>query len=199
MLLLSLTKNDDPKTITANAISKRDFTEINQKEYVTTLNRLSNDGINVTKAAVKILNDTSFTFFLPQHAMYFRQDDCLSYMLLPQKKELDVDTLVSLFKSVNPNSQKSILYTLWFAYTCKGDSLINAVIDDKTLNKEVSKYAEELVKSPDLSNEIKVQVKALDKNQADEFRKRALKRFSDEALDELMISTLALRNDTNCR
>jgi hypothetical protein len=198
-LLLSLSNNDNDKTVAASAIAKCDLTDIDRKEYVTTLNRLSNDGINVTKAAVEILKDTSFSFFLPQHVMYFRQGDCLTYMLLPQKKEFYVDTLISLFKSVNTNSQKSILYTFWFAYSCKGDSLINAAINDKTLSKEVSKYAKELMKSPDLSNEIKEQIKSMDANQIDEFRKESLQHFSDEALDELMITTLALRKDTNCR
>ena len=198
-LLLSLTKNDDDKTIAASAIAKCDLTDIDSKEYVTTLNRLSNDGINVTTAAVKILNDTSFSFFLPQHVMYFRQGDCLTYMLLPQKKEFYVDTLLSIFKSVNPNAQKSILYTFWFAYTCKGDSLINAAMNDKSLSKEVSKYATELMKSPHLNNEIKEQIKSMDANQIEELRKESLQHFSDEALDELMISTLALRKDINCR
>jgi len=104
---------------------------------------------------------------------------------------LYVDTLISLFKS--------ILYTCWFAYTSKGDSLINAAISDKTLSKEVSKYAKKLMKSPDLSNEIKEQIKSMDANQIEGFRKESLQRFSDEALDELMISTLVSRKDANCR
>jgi hypothetical protein len=198
-LLLSLTKNDYDNTIAASAIAKCDLADIEPKEYVKTLNRLANDGIDVTKASVKILNDTSFFFFLPQHVMYFRQDNCLTYMLLPQKKEFYVDTLISLFKSVNPNAQKSILYTFWIAYTCKGDSLINDAMDDKTLSKEVSKYAKELMKSPDLSSEIKKQINSMEANQIEEVRKESLRRFSDEALDDLMISTLALRKNTNCR
>jgi hypothetical protein len=199
MLLLSLSETDNDKTIAANAIAKCDLADIDQKEYVTTLNRLSNTGINVTKAAVRILNDTSFTFFLPQHVMYFRQGECLTYMLLPQNKDFYVDTLISMFKSVNQNSQKSILYTFLYAYTCKGDSLINAVIEDRTISKAVSSFAKELMKSPHLTNDIKGQINEIGKNGVDEFRRKALQRFSDEALDDLIISTLALRKSVNCR
>jgi len=199
MLLLSLSKNDNDKTAAAEAIAKCDLSDIDQQEYVRTLNQLSNDGINVTKAAVQVLKDTSFDFFLPQHVMYFRQGDCLTYMLLPQKAEFYVDTLMLLFKSVNTNSQKSILYLLWFAYTCKGDSLINSAIYDRTLNKEVSSYAKELMKSGQLDNETKRQINSMTRSQVEELRNGSLRRFSDEALDELMISTLALRKDTNCR
>jgi hypothetical protein len=199
ILLLSLSKNDNDKNIAANAIAKCDLADIDRKEYVTTLNGLSNAGINVTKAAVRILNDTSFTFFLPQHVIYFRQGDCLTYMLLPQKKEFYVDTLISMFRSVNHNSQKSILYTFWYAYTCEGDSLINAVIQDRTISKEISTYAKELMVPPSLTDDIKKRLKAMSKNQVDELRRKALQRFSDEAMDELTISTLALRKNVNCR
>jgi len=199
ILLYSLSNTASDKTIAANSIAKCDLSDIPPKAYVGILNEFSNDGINVTKAAVKILNDTAFSFFLPQHVMYFRQGDCLSYMLLPEKQELYIDTLISLFKSVNPNSQKAILYTLWFAYNCKGDSLIKLSINDNTLNKEVRDYAKEMLKSPDMTNEIRQQINSLDKNQIDELRKKSLTRFSDEALDELMLSTLALRKSENCR
>ncbi len=198
-LLLYLSKSENDKIIAANAIAKCNLTDINHKEYVTTLNGLSNDGINVISAAVKILNDTSYSFYLPQHAMYFTQSYCLIYMLLPQKQELYVDTLISLFKSVNPNSQKAILNTLWFAYTCKGDSLIKAALVDKSLSKDVNDYADEIMKSSDLSNEVKEYIKTIDKNQLDMIRKESLQRFSDEAIDELTITTLALRKDVNCR
>jgi hypothetical protein len=199
VLLYSLSDTKNDKTMAANAIANCDLSDIPPEAYVGILNEFSKDGIDVTKAAIKILNDTAFTFFLPQHAMYFNQGECLAYMLLPEKKEFYVDTLIFLFKSVNSNSQKSILYTLWFTYSCKGDSLIKASVNDKTISKDVSNYAKDMMKSPELPNEIKEQIKSLDKSKIDELRKKSLTRFSDEALDELMLSTLALRKNENCR
>lgn len=187
-LLLSLSKYQGDKTLAANAIAKCGIAEVNRQEYVTTLNRLANDGANVTNAAIKILSDTGYTFFLAQHAMYFSQGDCLTYMLLPQNPELYIDQLLYLFKSGDSKSRKSILYTCWFSYTCKGDSLINTTMNDKTIDKEVAKYSEELMGSPALSWEIKQQIEMMDQPKIDELRKESLEGFSDEALDELMIS-----------
>jgi hypothetical protein len=198
-LLYSLSNTENDKTIAANAIANCDLSDISTKAYVGILNELSNDGINVTRAAVKILNDTAFSFFIPQHVTYFRQADCLAYMLLPGKQDFYIDTLISLFKPANPNAQKSILYTLWLSYSCKGDSFIRASMTDKTLNKDVSDYAKEMMKSPELPFETKQQINSLNKRQMDELRRKSLRRFSGEALDELMLSTLALRKNQNCR
>ena len=199
VILCSISNTENDKMIAANSLAKCDLSDIPSEAYVRILNEFSNDGINVTRAAVKILNDTAFTFFLPQHAMYFNQGDCLAYMLLPGKQDFYIDTLISSFKFVNPNAQKSILFTSWLSYTCKGDSLIRASMTDKTLNKDVSDYSKEMMKSPELTNEIKEYINSLNKSQIDDLRKKSLKRFSDEALGELMLSTLALRKNENCR
>ena len=198
LLLCSLSNNENDKSLAANSLAKCDLSDVPSEAFVKVLNELSNDGINVTRAAVKILNDTAFNFFLPQHAMYFNQGDCLAYMLLPGKQEFYIDTLISLFKSVNPTAQKSILYTLWISYSCKGDSLIKSSMTNKTLDKDVSDFSKEMVKSPKLTNEIKEYINSLDESQIDDLRKKSLKRFSDEALDELMLSTLALRKKDLC-
>jgi hypothetical protein len=198
VMLCALSNTENDKTIAANSFSKCNLSDIPPEAYVRILNEFSNDGINVTRAAVKILNDTAFTFFLPQHAMNFNQADCLTYMLLPGKQDFYIDTLISIFKLVNPNAQKSIIYTLWFSYSCKGDSLIRASMTDKTLNKDVSDFSKEMI-SPELTNAIKEYINSLNKSQIDDIRKKSLKRFSDEALDELVLSTLALRKNENCR
>ena len=198
VILCSLSNTENDKTIAVNSFAKCDLSDIPSEAYVRILNEFSNDGINVTKAAVRILNDTVFNFLLPQHAMYFNQGDCLAYMLLPGKQDFYVDTLISIFKLVNPHAQKSIIYTLWFSYSCKGDSLIRASMTDKTLNKDVSDFSKEMI-SPELTNAIKEYINSLNKSQIDDIRKKSLKRFSNEALDELVLSTLALRKNENCR
>lgn len=198
-LLLSLSKNYLDKQLAANAIAKCDLDDINQKEYVTILSRLSNEGINVTNAAIKILYETSFSFFIPQHAMTFNQGYCLSYMLLPEKPKLWVDTLVSLFKTVAPNSQIAIITIFWFAYTCTGDSLINSAMKDNSLNKEVREYCKKIMGYTNLSKDQKDYIKMIGKNELDNLRKESLKRFSDEAIDELDLTTRVMRKDKSCR
>jgi hypothetical protein len=198
VILCSISNTENDKTIAANSLAKCDLSDIPPEAYVRILNEFSNDGINVTRATVKILDDTAFTFFLPQHTIYFNQGDCLAYMLLPGKQDFYIDTLISFFKLVNPNAQKSILYTLWLSYSCKGDSLIRASMTDKTLNKDVSDFSKEM-NSPELTDAIKEYINSFNKSQIDDLRKKSLKRFSDEAPDELVISTLALRQKENCR
>jgi hypothetical protein len=61
-------------------------------------------------------------------------------------------------------------------------------MNDKTIDKEVAKYSEELMRSPALSWEIKQQIEMMDQSKIDELRKESLEGFSNEALDELMIN-----------
>lgn len=197
-LLLSLTNSKVDKELAIEAISKCDLDDISQKIYVQTLNKLANDGIDVTKAAVKILSDEKFSFFIPQHAMSFNQGYCLTYMLLPQPNCNYVDTLINMYKTVKPTSQKSIITTLWFAYTCKGDSFLKSIMTDNTMEKEVREYAKKIMGYTKLSKDQQEYLKAISKDELDNLRKDALKRFSDEAIEELDMTTRVQRKDNNC-
>jgi len=198
-LLMSLSQTSLDKKIAAQAIAKCDISDIDRKLYVSALNNLANDQIDVTSAAIKILADTGYSFFLPQHAMTFTQGYCLTYMLVPQKPELYTDTLISIFKKVNPIAQKSIITVFWFAYTCKGDSLINSVLNDESIDKDVRKYAKEATRSVNLSKEQKKYAESINKDELGQLRKQSLLRFSDEALDDLLLTTTIIRKDNKCR
>ncbi len=197
-LLLSLTNSKADKELAIEAIAKCDLEDISQKIYVKTLNGLANEGFNVTKPAIKILYADNFSFFIPQHVMTFNQGYCLTYMLLPQQDTKYVDTLTTIFKSLKPSAQKSIITTLWFAYTCKGDLLLNSIITDKTLDKEVREYAEKIMGYTTLGEEQQEYIKAIGKDQLDNLRKYALNRFSDEAIGELDMTTRVQRKENNC-
>lgn len=197
-LLLSLTNSKADKELAIEAISKCDLDDISQKIYVKTLNNLANEGLDVTIAAVKILADEKYSFFIPQHAMTFNQGYCLTYMLLPQQNFNYVDTLINMFKTVNPTSQNSIITTLWFAYTCKGDNFLKLIMIDNTMEKEVREYAKKIMGYTKLSKEQQEYLKAISKDELDNLRKDALKRFSDEAIEELDMTTRVQRKDNNC-
>ena len=197
-LLLSLTNSIADKELAIKAISKCDLDDISQKIYVMTLNNLANKGLDVTIAAVKILSDESYSFFIPQHAMSFNQSYCLTYMLLPQSNFNYVDTLINMFKTVKPTSQKSIITTLWFAYTCKGDNFLKSIMADNTIEKEVKEYAKKIMSYTKLSKDQQKYLKVISKDELDNLRKDALKRFSDEAIEELNMTTRVQRKDNNC-
>ena len=197
-LLLSLTKNRADKVLAIEAIAKCDLADISQKIYVKTLNGLANEGFDVTEPAIKILYGDNFSFFIPQHAMTFNQGYCLTYMLLPQPNTNYVDKLTTIFKSLKLSSQKSIITALWFAYTCKGDLFLNSIMTDKTLDNEVSAYAKKIMGYTKLGKDQIEYITAIGKDQLNNIRIDALKRFSDEAIGELDMTTRVQRKENNC-
>jgi len=198
-LLFSLSNKIADKNLVAQTLVKADLDDLSPESYTRLLNSLANDGVDVTVAALKILQDDKFSFFVPQHSLTINQGYALAYMLLPQKNLSYVDKLISLFKTASPNSQKSILMTLWFAYSCKGDALLKATIDDKSLSKEIRDFAKDAMDHGKLGKEETDYVLTLNKAALQELRTKALARFSDEALGELDLTTKVLRRDGNCQ
>ena len=198
-LLLSLSKTKPDKTLAATSIAKCDIDDISQELYFTTLNKLSNDGIDVSSAALKILTDPNFSFFIPQHALNFNQGYCLTWLLLPLDPILYSDSLITAFKKADPSAQNSIITTFWFAFTCKGDSLIRSAMNDKTIKKDVRDYAKKIMGYTNLTKDQNEYIKTLGANELKTIRAESLKRFSDEAIEELDMTTRVLRRDGKCR
>lgn len=197
-LLLSLSPNKSDKELAIDAIVKCDLDDISQKMYVSTINKLAHDNINVTPAAIKILQDDNFSFFLPEHAMTFNHGYCLAYMLLPQKNYIYIDTLISLFPTVSTISKKSIITTLWFAYSCKGDNFLKSIMTSQELNKEVREYAKKIMNFTKLTKDQQEYLKIIGRDNLGEVREMSLQRFSDEAIVELDMTTRIMRNETSC-
>lgn len=197
-LLLSLSQAKTDKELAVQTIAKCGLDDISQKIYVNTLNKLAQDGIDVTPAAVKILHDDKFSFFLPQHAMTFNQGYWLTYMLLPQKNNGYVDTLISMFPTISTTAQKSIITTLWFAYSCKGDEFLKTTMTNQTIDKEVREYAKRLMGYTKLTRDQKEYLKMIGKEHLYEIRAMSLQRFSDEAISELDMTTRVMRSEKNC-
>jgi hypothetical protein len=197
-LLLSLSQARSDKALAALAIAKCDLDDISRRIYVAALNSLAQDGIDVTPAAVKILNDDKFSFFIPQHAMTFNQDYSLAYMLLPQKTNGYVNTLISMFPRMSTTAKKSIVSTLWFAYSCKGDEFLKSILANKAVDKEVRSYVKKIMGYTKLTREQKDYLKMVGKEHLDEIRVASLQRFSDEAITELDMTTRVLRSERTC-
>jgi hypothetical protein len=197
-LLLSLSTAQNDKQMAADAIARCHIDDIDRKIYVTTLNRLANDGVNVTAAAIKILSDDKYSFFIAQHALTFDQGYCLSYMLVPQKELNYIDTLASLFKTVSDTAQYAIATTLWFSAACKGDAFLRSVAEDNSVKKEVRDYIRKLVTNKGLMKEEEEMAKKLSKGDIKAMRVNSLRRFSDEAIEELDFTTRLLQRELKC-
>lgn len=198
-LLLSLSQAYTDKELAVKAMAKCDLDDISPKAFVTMLSRLAQEGIDVTLAAIKILNDDQFSFFIPQHAMTFNQGYCLTYMLLPQKTNHYVDTLISKFPTVSTVSKKSIITTLWFAYSFKGDDFIKSIMVNQSTVREVSEYAKRIMGNTKLTKDQKQYLKMIGKENLEVIREMSLQRFSDEAIEELDMTTRVLRTDKSCQ
>jgi len=198
-LLLSLSETKADKELAVSAIAKCNLDDISQKMYVTALNKLAQDGVDVTMAAVRILSDDKFSFFLPQHSMTFNQGYCLTYMLLPQQSTNYIDTLISMFPTVSTTSKKSIITTLWFACSCKGDNFLKSIGANQTVEKEVKEYAKKIMGYTKLRKDQQEYIKMAGKENLAGIRKTSLQQFSDEAIDELDMTTRVWRSEGNCQ
>jgi hypothetical protein len=197
-LLLSVSRRPHDKALAADAIARCDLNDISRRAYVGVLNQLANEGANTTKAALKILQDKEYGFVLEQHAMFFNQSYCLAYTLLPLPPGQYVDSLVNHFYRVNENAQKAIITTLWFAYSCKGDTLLRAAATDAALKPAVREYAQKILSYTTIPKEYTHLVKSATDREISEMRKNALRRFSDEAISELDVTTRWWRKKEKC-
>jgi len=198
-LLMSLSEGKADKELAAYAISKCDLNDIDRKLYVSRVNKLAREGVNSTPAAVKILQDDKYSFFLVEHAMTFNQGYCLSYMLLPQVSSVYVDTLISIFPTASKTARFSIVTTLWFAYSCKGDEFLKVIMTDLKVEKEVREYAKKIMQSTKLTKDQEDYLKTAGKEHLDEIRSLSLRRFSDEAISDLDFTTRVMRSEKNCQ
>lgn len=198
-LLLSISKAFDDKKNVLNAILKSDLSDIDRRTFVATLNYLAKSGLNTTEAALKILDDKEFKFFIPEHSFYFNQGYCLTYSLLPANTDFYLKAVVSRFKEEKDvNAQKSIVTLLWFANTCNGNDFLKELTKDKGIDQEVADYIDDL-----LTRKFKKEkyYKELDNMNYDDLVKAQIastNRMSDEAIYELDYITKLLRKN-NCR
>ncbi len=198
-LLMIISKRQADLKIAAEAFSKSNIKDLDPKVYVSLLSQLAQNNVNVTDAAVKILEDSTFSFFIPQHAMYFNQGYSLTYCLLPLNPNAYVDTLITIFQQTQDiQVQKSIITTLWFSYSCKGDTFLLSLNETNSLAKEVAFYAKRLLANDELDRNYKRKLKKMNANELEEMKQSALMRFSDEAIYDLDFVTKAKRKKSVC-
>lgn len=198
-LLLSLSKSVKDKQIVLDAVLKSDLADIDRRTLVSTLNYLAKSKLNTTEAALKILDDKEFQFFLPEHSFYFNQGYSLTYSLLPTNPNYYLTAVTSRFKEEkDTKTRKSIVTFLWFSNTCDGNEFLKSIATDKTLDKELVDYTNDL-----LTRKLKKEkyYKEMDSMSFDDLIKvqtASTNRMSDEAIYELDYVTKLLRKN-NCR
>jgi hypothetical protein len=199
LLMMSNKKNNIDDKLIVNSFSKADIRDLNPKVLTTLSNTLARRGANTTPIAISILKDTTFSFFIPAHSFEFNQGYCLSYVLLPINNNLYLNKLTANFNSLPDHSKKSILTTIWFGYSCKGDKFLKKVASGKKHSKKVRKYAESLLANNKVYPEItKIMIKLYGDN-SDDLWNSSLEQFSDEAIFNLDYVTRFRRQNEQCR
>ncbi len=199
-LLLILSKSNSDKEICAKSFEKCDINDLDPKIYFSLISYLSKNNINTTNASIKILEDSTFHFFVPEHALDFTQGYCLTYLLLPLDSNFYTDTLIKIFNHTKYiSTQKSIITALWFSYSCKGDEFLLKINEGNALNKDISDYAYKLLKDKKLEREYRKQLNKINQNKLVEIQKSALNRLSDEAILDLDFATKARRIKYSCQ
>lgn len=85
------------------------------------------------------------------------------------------------------------------SYTCRGDSLLQAVMNDNTVHVDVSDYAQRMMGYTKLDKDQKARLKTISREELDTVRKEALQRFSDEAIEDLDMTTRLRRKESSCQ
>ena len=198
-LLLSLSKSVSDKQIVLDGVLKSDLNDIDRRTLVSTLNYLAKSKLNTTAAALKILDDKEFQFFLPEHSFYFNQSYCLTYSLLPTNPNFYLTALTNRFKEEKDvKTKKSIVTFLWFANTCDGNEFLKGLITDKTLDKEIVDYTDDLLRRKFKREKYCKELESMSFDDLIKVQTASTNRMSDEAIYELDYITKLLRRN-NCR
>jgi hypothetical protein len=198
-LLLSISKSVKDKQIVLDGVLKSDLADIDRRTLVSTLNYLAKSKLNTTEAALKILDDKEFQFFLPEHSFYFNQGYCLTYSLLPTNPNYYLTAMTSRFKEEkDTKTKKSIVTVLWFSNTCDGNEFLRSITTDKTLDKEVVDYTNDLLTRKLKKEEYYKELESMNFDDLVKIQVASTNRMSDEAIYELDYVTKLLRKN-NCR
>ena len=198
-LLLSISKNISDKELILEAILKSDLKDIEKRNFVATLNYLAKSNLNTTQAALRILDNKEFKFFIPEHSFYFNQGYCLTYALLPTKPDYYLTAVTDRFKEVKDiDTKKSIVTLLWFTNSCSGNEFLKALTTDKSIEKEVADYANNLLTRKFKKEKYYKELGDMSFEDLIKAQKVSTNGMSDEAIYELDYITKLLRKN-NCR
>jgi len=194
LLLLEISQSKEDIQLVADALAKSDLRDIPPKIYLEHTLRLSLKGANVIDAALHILDDTTFTAFIPQHFLTLEYGKGLEFILPRYAPDLYIDKLISKFNSISLTSKKITCLDLFiYANCCKADDFLKS-LTDSTQDEELRNKVIETLKQTSVSrssNE-KQYAKLFEK------RKKILTRISDEAIYESVNVTMKMKKVFKC-
>jgi hypothetical protein len=195
-LLLSLSKLRSDESIALSAISHADIVDLQSTDYFLTVHSMSVDGLDITTAALKILEDDKFQAYIPQHALTLDQEMCLVYLLLPADERLYLNAIEQrLFQEKRVVAQKSLLSVLGDTATKQGDAAIARFAADASQSEEARAYAHIIMEATKKMTGLPLVGISTKSYEALKIEQRQLfARVSDEALSDWYYLRLKIRH-----
>lgn len=185
-LLLSLSQSPNDQKLVAACLVQVDFDDFQSRQYLYEVHSLATKGIDVTPAALHMLDDPKFEVYLPEHGAYrLDQAACLLEALLPLPENVWLPAAMRRLKSERDETAlKSLLLLLYYAQTDEADAELRSIAEnaatpaaERDFAKKALKHERDLGlgKRPSRETEIKVR----------EERRKRMFGVSDEAMDDL--------------
>jgi hypothetical protein len=185
-LLLSLSQTPEDQKIAVRCLAKIDLSDFQSRQFLYEVHGLAVKGVDVTPAALHLLDDPKFVVFLPEHGAYkLDQAACLYYSLLPLPNDVWLPSVIGRLKTERDETAiKSMLLLLFYAQTDDADRMLRSVSKDPGASKTVRDFAEMILKherdlgvgkNPSRALEIKFR----------EQRRLRMAAVSDEAVDDM--------------
>jgi len=194
ILLLEISQDIKDIQLISDALVKSNLKDLPPDIYLRHLLRLSMMGADVIDAALHILDEPSFSVFIPQHSLLLEYGSGLAFILPRYLPDLYMDKFISKFNSVSSTKNKLTCLDLFiYANCCKADAFLRSLTDGAQ-PEEIRTKAANILKIATVSR------KRDDKKYAQLFedRKKALTRLSDEALHESIKITMDMRKFFEC-
>lgn len=193
LLLLEISKSKEDIQLVADAFAKSDWRDFGGQVYLERLLIMSLKGANVIDAALRVLDDTTFTAFIPQHSLDLKYGDGLIFILPRYMSDLYIDKLISKFNSTTSIKVKESCLSLFIlANCCKADSFLKSLTDESQPESIRTFATKSLATDVARKNNEKQYAKLFEK------RKKILTKISDEALYEFLPISMEMKKVYTC-
>jgi hypothetical protein len=184
-LLSTLSDAPDDQKLVVACLARVNFADFQSRQYLYQVHHLATLGVDVTPAALHILDDPKFEAYLPEHAYRMDQSACLLESLLPLPESVWLPSAMRRVKAEHEETAlRSLLLLLYYAQTAESDDYLRSFAADPNKLKAARDFTLTLLKherdlgigkEPSRETEMK----------AREERRKRMFGLSDEAMDDL--------------
>lgn len=184
-LLLSLSQSRADEELAVQAFSRVDLSDFQSRQYLLEIHALAMKGVNVTPAALHMLDDPKFRVFLPEHDYWLNQGDCLQVALLPLEENVWLPSVIERLENEHDDTaKKSLLLMLFYAQTDAADRAIATVANGPRSDANSRHFAASVIQHEREIGVRKEPSRQLENKYRAERRER-MKGVSDEAMDDM--------------